>query len=181
MGSDPTGESVVLVATLFGAAAGAISGAVAAYGSGGNILAGAVTGAIAGGACGAIGVAKVGLLAGSLLCAGVGAITDFSNQLINGVKWDSIDYGSVATSAVTSALSFGLGRGIGDLMQDSGAAAQFVSSIKSVGMSLCATGLYNTYGSGSQTVGSSTVSQADLEHWQRMTEHYRGQMVRSGR
>ena len=180
MGADYNGESVVLAAITFSAVVGAISGGLAANANGGNIVAGAITGAIAGGCCGAIGVADVGLLAGSLLCAGVGVMADISNQLINGVKWDSMDRCSVATSAVTSALSFGLGKGFEVLMPDSEIAAQFVSSIKSLGVALCANGLYNTYGRRSQTVGSAT-SQADLEHWQKMTEHYRSQVVQSGR
>jgi RHS repeat-associated protein len=109
--------------TVIGAFAGAIVGGISAAISGTDILAGMTSGAIAGGIAGAAldiviatgGTGIVALAAVSLASGFGSALGSYTNQRMNGVPSNSIDWGAVAIDGVWGAVGGALSFGVADV------------------------------------------------------------------
>ena len=177
MRSDPTGE---LFGAISGAIIGGITGALSARLNGGDVLAGALTGALNGGICGAI-TESTAIAVGPaiLVCGVVGALCEGLNQAANGAKFRDLDWGSIALSSGFSALSCGLSRGVEKLMEEATKAEiNFVSTIRGTGTSLIGVGASNIHDQNRKKRQNTKKHDADMERWNRMTEHYRSQVIK---
>ena len=177
MREDPTGE---MFGVISGAIIGGFAGALSAYLNGTDILTGAVTGALSGVCC--AGLVAMGTLTGGALllgCGAFGAVCDAMNQIGNGKTISTLDYGSIFLSGTFSAISCGLSNGVESLMEGAGqAATNFVSAIRNVSTSLIGTGVSKIHDQNQKKREKARKQAADLDHWKRMTEHYRSQVIR---
>ena len=177
MRADPTGE---LFGAISGAIIGGLTGALSASLNGGNVLAGALTGALNGGICGAIAEAAVFTVGAAVVtCGVVGMACDIINQAANGARLKDMDLGSIILSGTFSALSCGLSRGLEELMVDvPKAGINLVTTVKGTGIALVGIGVSNIHNENQKKRQNTKKHDADMERWNRMTEHYRSQVIK---
>lgn len=148
--------------------------------NGGDVLAGALTGALNGGICGAI-TESTAIAVGPaiLVCGVVGALCEGLNQAANGAKFRDLDWGSIALNSGFSALSCGLSRGVEKLMEEATKVEiNFVTTIRGTSTSLIGVGASNIHDQNRKKRQNTKKHDADMERWNRMTEHYRRQVIK---